>query len=86
MNSNTLRHRRTKRTTLTLEADVADYLQQNLSKNKGLKEKELINKLLRLGIKNETLIKKVSFKIEGFKTNFVNEISSEELEKLLDEI
>lgn len=86
MNSNTLRHRRTKRTTLTLESDVADYLQQTLSKNKGLKEKELINKLLRSGIKNEKRNVNVTFKIEGFKTKLVNEISSEELEKLLDEI
>lgn len=86
MNSNSLRHRRTKRTTITLEADVADFLQQTLSNNKGLKEKELINKLIRSGIKSEKQNSKVEFKIDGFKTNLVNEISTEELERLLDEI
>jgi hypothetical protein len=86
MNSNTLRHRRTKRTTVTLEADVADFLQQILSQNKELKEKELINKLLRAGIKNERRKTNIAFKVKGFKTKLVNEISTEELEKLLDEI
>jgi hypothetical protein len=86
MNTDTLKHRRTKRTTVTLEADVADYIQEAISKNKGLKEKELINKLLRFGIKTASVKSSTSFKIDGFKTKFQPEINAEILENLLDEI
>lgn len=86
MNTDTLKNRRTKRTTITLEADVADFIQESLSKNKGIKEKQIINKLLRLGIKSELNKPNVSFKIESFKTEFVSDVSSEDVEKLLDEI
>ncbi len=86
MNTLILKNRKTKRTTITLESDVADFIQESLSKSKGIKEKQLINKLLRLGIKTEINKPIVSFKIEGFKTNFVTDVSPEDLEKLLDEI
>lgn len=86
MNTNTLKHRRTKRTTVTLEADVADYIQEAISKNKGLKEKDLINKLLRFGIKTIAVKSSSAFKISGFKTELQPEITAENLEKLLDEI
>lgn len=86
MNSDTLRNRRTKRTTITLEADVADFIQDALRKDKNLKEKQLINKLLRAGIKNESSQPKVNFQIKGFKTSLADGISAGDLEKLLDEI
>ena len=86
MNRNSLKHRATLRTTVTLEADVADFIQETISKNKGLKEKELINQLLRSGIKS-TSEKIVSpFKISGFKTRFRPDIDAKKIEELLDEI
>lgn len=86
MNSNVLKNRRTRRTTVTLEADVADFIQESLSQNKGLKEKHLINKLLRSGIKHERDQPAVSFKIEGFKSELLPGVSPADIEKMLDEI
>lgn len=86
MNSNVLKNRSTKRTTITLEADVADFIQKTLSQNKGLKEKQLINKLLRSGIKNELNQPLVKFKIESFKSALLPAILAEDLEQMLDEV
>ena len=86
MNSNVLKNRATRRTTVTLEADVADFIQKTLSQNKGLKEKQLINKLIRSGIKNELGQAVVKFKINGFKSELTPEISAADLERMLDEI
>lgn len=86
MNSNVLKNRRTKRTTITLEADVADYIEKKISRNKGLKEKQLINNLLRSGIKNEMVETVVSFKIEGFKSTLLPDLSADDIERLLDEV
>ncbi len=86
MNTDTLKNRRTKRTTVTLEADVADFIQEALRKDKNLKEKQLINKLLRAGIKNESRKMKVDFKIKGFKASLADGVNAGDLEKLLDEI
>lgn len=86
MNSNVLKNRATKRTTVTLEADVADYIQKTLSQNKGLKEKQLINKLIRSGIKNELSQPASKFKIKSFKSKLTSEVSAANLEDLLDEI
>ncbi len=86
MNSNVLKNRRTRRTTVTLEADVADFIRETLSRNKELKEKQLINKLLRSGIKNETNQPVANFKIESFKSELLAGVSAENIERLLDEI
>ena len=86
MNVGTLKNRRTKRTTITLEADIADFIQETVSKNKGIKEKQIINKLLRLGIKAEKNKPNINFKVKGFKTNLVSDISSEDIERMLDEV
>ncbi len=86
MNSNVLKNRRTRRTTVTLEADVADFIQETLSRNKELKEKQLINKLLRSGIKNETNQPAVKFKIEGFKSKLLPGVSADDIERMLDEV
>lgn len=51
MDAKTLTNRKTRRTTLTLEADVVVYVEERLASNKNLKEKNLINDLLRKGIK-----------------------------------
>ncbi len=86
MNSNVLKNRATRRTTVTLESDVADFIQKTLSQNKGLKEKQLINKLIRSGIKNELGQAVVKFKINGFKSELTPETSAADLERMLDEI
>lgn len=86
MNSDTLKNRRTKRTTVTLEADVADYISQALSQDKELKEKQLINKLLRSGIKSEAEQPVAPFKIRSFKSSLRAEVSLDDLERLLDEV
>ena len=86
MNSNVLKNRATRRTTVTLEADVADFIQKILSQNKELKEKQLINKLIRSGIKNELTQPVVKFKIKSFKSALLPEISAAGLEQMLDEI
>ena len=86
MNSNLTKNRLTRRTTVTLEADVADFIQKTLSRNRGLKEKQLINKLLRSGIKNELDQPVVKFRIESFKSELPAEMAAEDLERTLDEI
>ena len=86
MNSNVLKNRATRRTTVTLESDVADFIQKTLSQNKGLKEKQLINKLIRSGIKNELGQAVVKFKINGFKSELTPETSATDFERMLDEI
>jgi hypothetical protein len=86
MNSNVLKNRATRRTTVTLEADVADFIQKTLSQNKALKEKQLINKLIRSGIKNERSQPVVTFKIKSFKSELLPAISPTNLEQMLDEI
>ncbi len=86
MDTKTLINRRTHRTTLTLEADVVDYVQQKLADNKKLKEKQLINDLLRKGIKLDEAEEIIEFKLNGFKTKLISGISARRLEELLDEI
>lgn len=86
MNSNVLKNRATRRTTVTLEADVADFIQKTLSQNKGFKEKQLINKLIRSGIKNERSQPVVKFKIKSFKSQLLPATSAADLEQMLDEI
>jgi hypothetical protein len=86
MDSKTLNHRRTRRTTLTLEADVADYLERKLASDKKLKEKHLINDLLRKGIRNDETNVSKKFTVRGFKTTLKGGLTSKQLEDLLDEI
>jgi len=71
---------------VTLESDVADYIQETISKNKGLKEKDLINKLLRSGMNTVSAKAEAVFKIEGFKSELQPRIDAATLEELLDEI
>lgn len=86
VNSNTLKHRRTRRTTVTLEADVADYIQEAISKNRGIKEKDLINGLLRSGIRSASKSTATEFRINGFKSKLRPDVGADDLERLLDEI
>lgn len=86
MNTKTLVNRRTRRTTLTLEADVVDYVEQKLASDKRLKEKNLINDLLRKGIKvDESNISK-PFVIKPFKTKLAPGMTVDRLEEMIREI
>ena len=67
MNTKTLVNRKTRRTTLTLEADVVDYVEQKLANDKRLKEKNLINDLLRKGMKVDESKASKPFVIKPFK-------------------
>lgn len=86
MNSNVLKNRPKRRTTVTLEADVADFIENKLSQNKELKEKQLINKLLRSGIKHETDQYRIDFKIKGFKSDLLLNPAADDIEEMLDEV
>lgn len=86
MNNETLTYRKSKRTTITLEADVADSILEILAQNKKLKEKDLINRLLRKGIKAEKVQSPSVFEIVGFKTQMESNVSLDDLDQIIDEI
>ena len=86
MDTKTLANRKTRRTTLTLEADVADYLAEKLARNRGLKEKNLVNDLIRKGIRVDSEEKQKPFEIKPFKTKLAKGVSTADIERMLDEI
>jgi len=86
MNTKTLVNRKTRRTTLTLEADVADYVEQKLASDKRLKEKNVINDLLRKGIKVNESKKAKPFVIKPFTTKLAPGMTVRKLEELMREI
>ena len=86
MDTKTLANRKTHRTTLTLEADVVDYVEQKLAGDKKLKEKTVINDLLRKGIRLDETETRPHFKLRGFKSRLAPDISPTNLEKLLDQV
>ncbi len=86
MDSKTLSNRRTRRTTLTLEADVVDYVQERLAGDKTLKEKYLINDLLRKGIKADESRTKKPVTIKPFKTKLAQGMTLRKLEEIMREI
>jgi hypothetical protein len=69
-----------------LEADVAAYIEQKLASDKKLKEKSVINELLRKGIKLDETKGVPRFQIHGFKSKLAPGITTQRLEELLDEI
>ena len=85
MDTKTLVNRKTRRTTLTLEADVADYLAEKLARNCGLREKNLVNDLIRKGIRVDSEEKLAPFEINPFKTKLAKGITSADIERMLDE-
>ena len=86
MDTSTMKNRRTRRTTLTLEADVADYIQEKLAKNGKLKEKTIINDLIRKGIKTDEVTEHPKFEIKPFKTKLAPGMTIERLEEMMREI
>lgn len=85
MDTKTLVNRKTRRTTLTLEADVADYLAQKLARNRGLKEKNLVNDLIRKGIRADSEVTLPPFEIKPFKTKLAKGVTTADIERMLDE-
>lgn len=86
MNTNAMINRRTRRTTLTLEADVADYIERKLAGNRQLKEKTVVNDLLRKGIKIEEETKPEPFVLKPFKTKLAPGMTIRKLEEMMREI
>lgn len=86
MDSRTLTNRRTRRTTLTLEADVADYIEEKLTHNRKLKEKNVINDLIRKGIKADESKATKPFAVKPFKTRLAAGMTVERLEEIIREI
>ncbi len=86
MDTKTLKNRKTRRTTLTLEADVADYLAEKLFRNRGLKEKNLVNDLIRKGIQVDSETTLPPFEIKPFKTKLAPGMTIEKLEEMIREI
>lgn len=86
MNTKTLINRRTHRTTLTLEADVVEYVEQRLANDRRLKEKSLINDLLRKGIKVDASRSEKPFVVKPFKTRLAKGMTIEKLEEMMREI
>ena len=77
-----------RRTTLTLEADVNSEIQRRLRENPRLKEKTLVNELLRRGLdatKKEKALPE-DFSVKPFKTNRVEGITDARIEEMLKEI
>lgn len=86
MDTKTLVNRKTRRTTLTLEADVADYLADKLARNRGMKEKNLVNDLIRKGILADSEATRRPFEIKPFKTKLAPGMTIEKLEEMIREI
>jgi predicted DNA-binding ribbon-helix-helix protein len=86
MDRKRLVNRRTRRTTLTLEADVTEYLLEKLAQNRDLKEKDLVNDLLRKGIKAASTAKADPLRISPFKSSLVSGVDPDKIEQLLDEV
>ena len=86
MDTKTLVNRKTRRTTLTLEADVAAYLAEKMADNNGLKEKNLVNDLLRKGIRADVVAKPTPFEIKPFKTKLAPGMTIAKLEEMIREI
>lgn len=86
MDTKNLSHRRTRRTTLTLEADVSDYVLQKLATDKRLKEKNVINDLIRKGIQVDEKKAFKPFEIKPFHTKLADGVSIERLEEMIREI
>ena len=86
MDTKTLNHRRTRRTTLTLEADVVDYVEEKLAGNKKLKEKNVINDLIRKGIRIDGQQDRPRFEIKPFATRLAPGVTTKDLEDMIREI
>lgn len=77
-----------RRTTLTLEADVNSGIQRKLRENPALKEKTLVNELLRRGLDavEQDVAVPEDFSIKPFKTSRVEGVTDNQIEEMLKEI
>ncbi len=74
-----------RRTTITLEGDVSEAIKDRLRENPDLREKNLINELLRKGLK-EIPSHTQKFKVKSVKTKLRPGIVLDNVEALLEEI
>lgn len=77
-----------RRTTLTLEADVNREIRRRLRENPQLKEKTLVNELLRRGLDATEGVEEIShdLKVKPFKTRRVKGVTDNQIEEMLKEI
>ncbi len=75
-----------RRITITLEPDVADYIDKKLAGDPSLSRTNLINDLLRKGIETTEMKNVPRFRINSFKTNLCESVTAKDLERMLDEI
>ena len=76
-----------RRTTLTLEPDVNGEILRRLRENPALKEKTLVNELLRRGLYvTETENVSEEFKVKPFRTRRVEGVTDAKIEEMLKEI
>ena len=84
--NSSLLNRRTHRLTVTLDADVNDYVAQKLNDNDNLTQKAVVNDLLRKGIRVDSESRPAPFEIKPFKTKLVKGITTADIERMIDEI
>ncbi|MDQ3634485.1 MAG: hypothetical protein M3405_08250 [Acidobacteriota bacterium] len=84
---NNIKAKEKRRTTLTLEADINSEIQRKLRENPTLKEKTLVNELLRRGLNAiEEESKSQKLRIKPFKTRRVKGVTDNQIEEMLKEI
>jgi hypothetical protein len=81
-NSNSIK---STRTTITLEEDVSQAIKDRLKRNPDLREKALINELLRRGLK-EPVSSNKKFKIKPLKATLRPGVILDNVEALLEDI
>jgi hypothetical protein len=87
MSNTSVKHRHSVRKTLTIDGDLADAIQEQLQQSANLKEKDVVNRLLRSGLNAERELKnRPVFKLPVFTGGLRKGITPEKLEELLDEI
>lgn len=78
---------RSRRTTLTLEPDVSDAIRVKLRTNPRLKEKTLINELLRKALKQSDIAKPdLAFRTPVFESEFAPGVTPEKVLEMMKEI
>lgn len=75
-----------RRTTLTLDADVSDAIRGRLRSRPNLKEKNLINELLRKGLEQSEKPNPSDYIIEPFETELAPGVTPEMVKQMLKQI
>lgn len=80
-----MKKQRSVKKTLMIDGDVIEGIEELLAASPELKEKDLINDLLRLGLQSQD-VRLAPFKLLSFPGGLRRGITPEKLEELLDEI